>query len=71
MIMVNALMHHQRGIIITFSDQIIIPGMDYQIVKQLLLRQGVIVPDSEIATKLANYELLTDSETEVHCVGLG
>jgi hypothetical protein len=71
MIMVNALMHHQRGIIITFSDQIIIPGMDYQIVKQLLLRQGVIVPNSEIATKLANYELLTDSETEVHCVGLG
>jgi hypothetical protein len=69
MIIVNALMHHERGIIITFSDQII-PGMDYQIVKQLLLRQGVIVPSSEIATKLANYELLTDSETEVHCVGL-
>ena len=65
MIMVKALMHHQRGIIITFSDQIIIPGMEYQIVKQLLLRQGVIVPNSEIATKLANYELLTDSETEV------
>jgi hypothetical protein len=62
-------MHHQRGII-TFSDQIIIPGMDYQIVKQLV-RQGVIVPNSEIATKLANYELLTDSETEVLCVGLG
>jgi hypothetical protein len=42
--------------------------MDYQIVKQLLLlRQGVIVPNSEIATKLANYELLTDSETEVLC----
>jgi hypothetical protein len=38
--------------------------MDYQIVKQLV-RQGVIVPNSEIATKLANYELLTDSETEV------
>jgi|SRR5215218_7064340 hypothetical protein len=65
MIMVNALMHHQRGIIITFSDQIIIPGMEYQIVKQLLLRQGVIVPNSEIATKLSNYELLTDSEAEV------
>jgi hypothetical protein len=46
--------------------------MDYQIVEQLLLlRQGVIVPNSEIATKLANHELLTDSETEVHCVGLG
>jgi hypothetical protein len=39
--------------------------MDYQIVKQLLLRQCVIVPNSEIATKLANHELLTDSETEV------
>jgi hypothetical protein len=38
--------------------------MDYQIVKQLV-RQGVIVPNSEIATKLADYELLTDSETEV------
>jgi hypothetical protein len=45
--------------------------MEYQIIKQLLLRQDVIVPNSEIATKLANYELLTDSEREVHCVGLG
>jgi hypothetical protein len=40
MIMVNALMHHERGII-TFSDQII-PGMDYQIVKQLPLRQVLL-----------------------------
>jgi hypothetical protein len=65
MIMVNALMHHQRGRNHHFqSSNHHIPGMDYQIVKQLV-RQGVIVPNSEIATKLANHELLTDSEAEV------
>lgn len=59
MIMVNAIMHQGRGLV-TF-DQHIIPGIDYQILKQLL-RQGVIVTDANIKTKLENYELLDSSE---------
>lgn len=59
MIMVNAIMHQGRGLV-TF-EQPILPGIDYQILKQLL-RQGVIVTDTDIETKLENYELLDSSD---------
>ena len=59
MIMVNALMHQGRGII-KFREQLI-PGIDYQILKQLL-RQGIIIPDQDIQTKINHYEILNNSE---------
>lgn len=59
MIMVNALMHEQRGIY-KFSESIL-PGMDYQILKQLL-RQGVLTPTEEVSKKICNYEILTKDE---------
>ncbi|EIJ65746.1 hypothetical protein BD31_I0845 [Candidatus Nitrosopumilus salaria BD31] len=59
MIMVNAIMHQGRGLV-TF-DQPIIPGIDYQILKQLL-RLGVITTNSEIENKLEHYHLLDNSD---------
>lgn len=59
MIMVNAIMHKGRNIV--RFDTPIIPGIDYQIMKQLL-RQGVIVPNSQEISKLRNYEILETKE---------
>jgi Potential Queuosine, Q, salvage protein family len=59
MIMVNALMHTQRGIS-NFKESIM-PGMDYQILKQLL-RQGVLIPNTQVANKISKYEILTKDE---------
>lgn len=59
MIMVNAIMHQGRGLI-KFSEPIL-PGIDYQILKQLL-RQGVVIPSEKINKKLQNYEILSKEE---------
>ncbi|EPA06518.1 iron-sulfur cluster loop containing protein, partial [Candidatus Nitrosarchaeum limnium] len=68
MIMVNAIMHQGRGLI--KFEQPIIPGMDYQLLKQLL-RQGVIVAPADIEEKIKNYELLDNNEAmELRKAGL-
>jgi hypothetical protein len=59
MAMVNAIMHQGRGLV-RFSDELF-PGIDYQLVKQLL-RQGVIVPPENVAKKIMTYTLLTRDE---------
>lgn len=59
MIMVNALMHQERGIV--KFNELMMPGIDYQIVKQLL-RQGVIISEENIVSKLHNYQILTNEE---------
>jgi hypothetical protein len=57
--MVNAIMHAGSGIY-TFEDEPL-PGIDYQIVKQLV-RQGVVVPAEQVASKLQGNELLDENE---------
>ncbi len=59
MIMVNALMHQERGIV--KFNELMMPGIDYQIVKQLL-RQGIIIPEEKTVNKLCNYQILTNEE---------
>ena len=59
MIMVNAIMHQGRKLI-KFNEPIL-PGMDYQLLKQLL-RQGIVIPSDEITKKLQNYEILNRDE---------
>jgi hypothetical protein len=57
-------MHEQRGIY-KFSESIL-PGMDYQILKQLL-RQGILVPTKKVSKKISNYEILTNDEAMDLC----
>lgn len=68
MIMVNAIMHQGRGLI--KFDKPIIPGMDYQLLKQLL-RQGVINAPSDIEEKIKNYKILDNKDAmELRKAGL-
>jgi len=57
--MVNAIMHTGRGLV-RFEGEIL-PGIDYQLVKQTV-RQGVVVPPPKVRDKLRRYALLTRSE---------
>jgi hypothetical protein len=66
--MVNSLMHQGRGITKFFET--IFPGIDYQLLKQQL-RIGILVPKSNLASKLIAKKLLTHVEArELRNAGL-
>jgi hypothetical protein len=57
--MVNAIMHAGSGIY-SFEDEPL-PGIDYQIVKQLV-RQGAVIPSARVAARLESNQLLDKDE---------
>lgn len=57
--MVNAILHSGSGVAEFDADPL--PGIDYQLLKHLM-RQGILVPNSDIRTKIASKQLLTSEE---------
>ena len=57
--MVNAIMHQGRGVV-KFDDPIL-PGIDYQLLKQQM-RIGIVVPKGKLIKKLVRKEILTSGE---------
>lgn len=57
--MVNAILHSGSGLVEFDSDPL--PGIDYQLLKQLL-RTGILVPTTSLSEKICNQRLLTAEE---------
>lgn len=57
--MVNAILHSGSGLVKFDADPL--PGIDYQLLKQLL-RIGILVPTPALATKIKQKETLTSNE---------